>query len=335
MYGNEIQYYTAFIDSIVLVRLYIFMHISIDINNCICVISAERGTSVHGYLVNGVFDGVIVTPHEEYHVEVAGKFFDQPTDFHSVIYATSDVDFRAVNGSRPQCGGTGASYKKLKTLQASAKPVVEQRKKLKTKRALSPDNRFCPILIAADDLFFQNIGRGNEAATMNEMTSLVTATNNIFSSTDFDIDGNIDSIGLLIKRIEIRLASSPGYRYGAPNIAVTDFLDLWSQENHDAFCLAMLLTYRDFDGGVLGLAWVAEPPGGNRGGICETRLTLSVGQRNLNSAIVTLLNFGNRQPRPVTIITMAHEFGHNFGSPVSHRVYVANFNQPTPEVSVY
>ena len=290
------------------------------------MILAERGTSVHGYLVDGVFDGVIVTPHEEYHVEVAGKFFDEPTDFHSVIYATSYVDFRAVNGSRPQCGGTGAPYEKLKKLQASAKPVVERMsKKFRTKKALSADNRFCPILIAADDLFFRNIGQANEAATMNEMTSLVTAVNNIFSSTDFDIDGTIDSIGFLIKRIEIRLASSPGYRYGAPNIAVTDFLDLWSQENHDAFCLAMLLTYRDFDGGVLGLAWVAEPPGGNRGGICETRLTLSVGQRNLNSAIVTFLNFGNRQPRPVTIITMAHEFGHNFGSPVSHCIYAVNF----------
>ena len=286
------------------------------------MISAERGTSVHGYLVNGVFDGVIVTPHEEYHVEVVGKFFDQPTDFHSVIYATSDVDFRAANGSRPQCGGTGAAYKKLKELQATAKPVVEQDKNFRTKRALSPNNRFCPILIAADDLFFSNIGGFSEATTMNEMTSLITAVNNIFSSTDFDNDGNIDSIGFLIRRIEIRLATTPGYRYGASNIAVTDFLDIWSQENHDAFCLAMLLTYRDFSGGVLGLAWVAEPPGGNRGGICETRLTLSVGQRNLNSAIVTFLNFGNRQPRPVTIITMAHEFGHNFGSPVSHHVYM-------------
>ena len=266
-----------------------------------------------------MFDGVIMTPHEEYHVEVAGKFFDQQVDFHSVIYATSDVDFRAVNGSVPMCGGTGTEYEKLKKLQSTARPVSSSGKnnKFRTKKALPSNNRFCPILIAADELFVQNVGGGSETTTMNEITSFITSVNTIFSGTDFDFDGDIDAIGFLIRRLSILRSSMPGYRYGATTISVTDFLDLWSQENHDAFCLAMLLTYRDFANGVLGLAWVAEPPGGNRGGICEARLTLSIGPRNLNSAIVTLLNFGNRQPRPVTIITMAHEFGHNFGSPVS------------------
>ena len=267
-------------------------------------------------IVDGVFDGVIVTPHEEYHVEVAGKFFDHPVDYHSVIYATSAVDFSAVNGSKPSCGVTGMIHEKLRTLQSSATPIFEQDNKFRTKRALSPSNRFCPILIAADELFFENIGGGSDSTTMNEMTSLLTSVNTLFSVTDFDFDGSTDSIGFLIRRAAILRSSMPGYRYGG-NIEVTDFLDLWSQEDHDGFCLAMLLTYRDFANGVLGLAWVAEPPGGNRGGICENRLTLNVGRRSLNSAIVTFLNFGNRQPRPVTIITIAHEFGHNFGSPVS------------------
>lgn len=68
---------------------------------------------------------------------------------------------------------------------------------------------------------------------------------------------------------------------------------------------------------MLGLAWVAQPPGGSSGGICEGRVSLSVGQRSLNTAIVTYLNYGSRQPRGVVTITVAHEFGHNFGSSVS------------------
>ena len=87
------------------------------------------------------------------------------------------------------------------------------------------------------------------------------------------------------------------------------------QENHDAFCLALLMTYRDFNGGVLGLAWVAQPPGGNIGGVCTPRSRLPTGERSLNTAIVSLLNFGFRQSRSVAIVTVSHELGHNFGSP--------------------
>jgi len=283
----------------------------------------DLGSSVHGYILDGIFDGVITTHQEEYHVEVAGKFFNQPGEFHSVIYTVSDVDFSAINSSRAACGGSGKAYEKLREIQSTAaKPAAKQLHSSRTKRALSPDNRFCLVYIAADQLFFENIGRSDDTVTMSEIASRMTSVNSIFSATDFDSDGAVDSIGFHLGRIGILRDTDPGYRYGAQNIAVTDFLDLWSQENHNEFCLAMLLTYRDFDGGVLGLAWVAEPPGGNRGGICETRLRLSVGQRNLNSAIVTFLNFGNTQPRPVTIITMAHEFGHNFGSPVSDCVDV-------------
>ena len=73
----------------------------------------------------------------------------------------------------------------------------------------------------------------------------------------------------------------------------------------------------DFSDGVLGLAWVAQPPGGSSGGICEGRVRLSIGERSLNTAIASYLNYGARQPRGVVTITVAHEFGHNFGSPVN------------------
>ena len=127
----------------------------------------------------------------------------------------------------------------------------------------------------------------------------------------------MDNIIPSIARVEILNQSDPGYRFSAGITNVNTFLDLWSQEDQTEFCLALLLTYRDFANGVLGLAWVAEPAGGNRGGICEGRVRLQVGERSLNTAIVTYLNYGQRQPRPVTVITITHQLGHNFGSPVS------------------
>ena len=42
---------------------------------------------------------------------------------------------------------------------------------------------------------------------------------------------------------------------------------LISEENYDAFCLAYMFTYRDFEGGTLGLAWTGDLK--NAGGVCE------------------------------------------------------------------
>jgi hypothetical protein len=40
-----------------------------------------------------------------------------------------------------------------------------------------------------------------------------------------------------------------------------------SEENYDSFCLAYMFTFRDFEGGTLGLAWTGDLK--NAGGVCE------------------------------------------------------------------
>lgn len=42
---------------------------------------------------------------------------------------------------------------------------------------------------------------------------------------------------------------------------------LISEEDYDAFCLAYMFTYRDFEMGTLGLAWTGDLK--NAGGVCE------------------------------------------------------------------
>ena len=42
---------------------------------------------------------------------------------------------------------------------------------------------------------------------------------------------------------------------------MSNFLNLHSLSDHEAFCLAYVFTYRDFTGGTLGLAWVASASG--------------------------------------------------------------------------
>lgn len=80
---------------------------------------------------------------------------------------------------------------------------------------------------------------------------------------------------------------------------------------------------RDFTGGTLGLAWVASASGAS-GGICEKfkTYTETVGglyqstKRSLNTGIITFVNYNSRVPPKVSQLTLAHEIGHNFGSPV-------------------
>ena len=88
-------------------------------------------------------------------------------------------------------------------------------------------------------------------------------------------------------------------------MGVERFLQLHSEEDFSGFCLSYRFTNRDFDSGVLGLAYVAKQ--GATGGICEDRL---------NTGIVTILNYNQRVPTQVTVLTLAHEAGHNFGSEV-------------------
>ena len=101
-------------------------------------------------------------------------------------------------------------------------------------------------------------------------------------------------------------------------IGVSSFLNQHSTANYSDFCLSYRFTHRDFDDGVVGLAYIAPQPGQNiAGGICQRALSFSGTLRTLNTGIVTSLNYGRRIPPSLSALTFAHEAGHNFGAQVS------------------
>ncbi|XP_055635491.1 disintegrin and metalloproteinase domain-containing protein 10 isoform X2 [Toxorhynchites rutilus septentrionalis] len=217
----------------------------------------------------------------------------------------------------------------------------------RVRRATRPkeeNKNTCSLYIQTDPLIWRHIrdsiadhdrGRKSEIdeKTREEILSLiahhVTAVNYIYRNTKFD--GRIEhrNIRFEVQRIKIDDDSACNENYNGEsnpfcmeNIDVSNFLNLHSLGNHEIFCLAYVFTYRDFTGGTLGLAWVASASGAS-GGICEKYKTYTETvaglyqstKRSLNTGIITFVNYNSRVPPKVSQLTLAHEIGHNFGSP--------------------
>ncbi|XP_076366430.1 disintegrin and metalloproteinase domain-containing protein 10-like isoform X2 [Tachypleus tridentatus] len=201
-----------------------------------------------------------------------------------------------------------------------------------SKASVTPIRRACSLYIQTDSLLWEHMKRHESTDTKvkEEIISLiaqhVNAVNRIYENTNFN---GYKGIKFVVQRVKINDSSAcdtsverKSNLYCIPNIDVSNFLNLNSQTNHDEFCLAYVFTYRDFAGGTLGLAWVASASGAS-GGICEKykSYTENIGgrqvqnKRSLNTGVITFVNYNSRVPPKVSELTLAHEIGHNFGSP--------------------
>lgn len=191
--------------------------------------------------------------------------------------------------------------------------------------------RACALYIQTDTYLWNYTRRhhDNDLDTREDIASLVAqhikAVNHIYENSDF---GGVRGLKFIVQRLRINDTSAcEGSKRSSnpfchPNLDVSNFLNLNSQFNHNDFCLAYIFTYRDFSGGTLGLAWVASTSGAS-GGICEKYKSYTENingrqvqtKRSLNTGIITFVNYNSRVPPKVSELTLAHEIGHNFGSP--------------------
>lgn len=235
-------------------------------------IFGEKDTLTHGSVVNGRFEGFIKTPQGTYYVEPTERYLkDDIVTFHSIIYHEDDIDYPHKYGSEGGCADHSV-FEKMKNYQASAlkEPVknedyVSEKESshipviLRTKRATGLDKNTCQLFIQTDHLFFKYYG--SREAVIAQISSHVKAIDSIYQATDFM---GIRNISFMVKRIRINTTDDEKDKtnpFRFANIGVEKFLELNSEQDHNDYCLAYVFTDRDFDDGVLGLAWVGAPSG--------------------------------------------------------------------------
>uniref|UniRef100_A0AAY4B2G3 Disintegrin and metalloproteinase domain-containing protein 10 n=1 Tax=Denticeps clupeoides TaxID=299321 RepID=A0AAY4B2G3_9TELE len=286
-------------------------------------IYGEQGTLSHGSVVDGKFDGFIRTHKGTYYVEPVERYLqDKDVPFHSVIYHEDDIQYPHKYGPDGGCADHTV-FERMQKYQASGVMEMAEESSSKTetddpvllrkKRMTQVEKNTCQLFIQTDHLFFKYYK--TREAVIAQISSHVKAIDAIYQGTDFQ---GIRNISFMVKRIRINTTNderdkSNPFRFA--NIGVEKFLELNSEQNHDQYCLAYVFTDRDFDDGVLGLAWVGAPSGSS-GGICEVSKMYSDGKKkSLNTGIITVQNYASHVPPKVSHITFAHEVGHNFGSP--------------------
>ena len=273
----------------------------------------DPSITVHGNLAFGVFDGAVHTEDDIYYIEPADRHLPgDEMESHSVIYRHSDLKSQG-----DTCGSTTREKQRyLAAIQGSAVDNGQFHKRQSTTRDKTKVR--CWLNIMIDSLFYEHISSSDatEDYRITQATAtvrnIISGTNQIYERVDFDEDGSEDGINFAIRSISVTTKLADDI-HPDEFIGVEALLNLYSENDWSDFCLSYLFTYRDFDNGVLGLAFVAAA--GSQGGLCHDYTLFTGGKyKTLNTGVVSLLNYGTRVTASVSVLTFAHEAGHNFGS---------------------
>jgi len=280
----------------------------------------------YGSISDGVFDGKIYSSDGIFYVERASKYqlTNTSTGVHSIIYRDDDV-------LDPYGQHVDGSVRNPKENLKSHLQNVKIYGRIKRRAAESNELGTCSVSVTIDPYmwkYFSKLNHGNAELTKRDINSLIAqhfaAVSSIYRSTVFEGKylHRIASFQVIHVKYHDLSECAPDYR-GTENrycrqLDAANLLELHSEANHEAVCLSYVFTCRDFENGVLGLAWLARPTV-NVAGVCARRSKPFYAKpdtvASLNTGIVSFINYGHRIPSKVTELTLAHEIGHSLGSP--------------------
>uniref|UniRef100_A0A8C6SLH4 ADAM10 endopeptidase n=1 Tax=Neogobius melanostomus TaxID=47308 RepID=A0A8C6SLH4_9GOBI len=266
------------------------------------VLEGEDGSSCHGSVIRGQFEGSIHTASNgTYHVEPMERYSSFPTDHHSIIYHEDDLVLPSRRSWHE--GFCAAEQLKLLGLGPSEEAAMGR-----TRRTVDETKTSCLLHFHADHLYFKKFK--SVEAVVAQIASYLQAVNDIYDKVDFN---GINLVNFKVKSLHVMTEEDKKDPLQRLYIGPEKLLSVYSENNWGNYCLSYLLTNRDYSG-VLGLAW--EGKTGSWGGICSTYSKLRNGQYStLNTGLVTIQNYGQFLPPRQVQLTLAHEFGHSLGAP--------------------
>ena len=97
------------------------------------------------------------------------------------------------------------------------------------------------------------------------LSSIIQASLIYERTTDFNPQGSRIQFG--IQNIDVESnPPPPSDPFANDFLGVQAFLDLHSRQDYSQYCLSYRFTNRDFDNGVVGLAYIGQPLGSNAAG---------------------------------------------------------------------
>jgi len=260
------------------------------------------------------FHGKILSGSVNYYVDPSSWYFDEKQDFPSVIYKDEDLEydhsFADINQRVP-------SVPVPERVRRS--PANEDRRRRQVSQEELEKN-VCTLGLYADNFFTELFGGKTKAIF--ELVKQIQAAQIIYMN-EFNSSDYFSPFGITFRvKTMVAFNKSDPLPSNLPaqvkdiNVGIDTLLDLFSSMNHQGVCEAFLFTNRDFEGGILGLAWIGDPKGEAAGGICDKYQNYGGKQRSYNTGVVTMKLYGRFTPPRISEITFAHELGHGFGSQV-------------------